>query len=201
MTVCKTANAGISWETRSFPGYEGNYSTYCEAVAVAPGDASIVYAGGQLDGNPKVFRSTNAGTTWADVTDNLATMLLRYHTVYAIWVSPYDPGMVLAGTSGGVFRWAAFGRGQNRTWTPTAIAHPTQDFAYDQARGILYAATYRGVFATDDAGGSWRELNDGLGCLETLCIDLDSQNGLLFVGTNGGSVWRLETTPTDLVAQ
>ncbi len=199
MVVCKTTNAGISWETRSFPGNQANYPTSCEAVAVAPGNASIVYAGGQIDGYPKVFRSANAGTSWTDVTDNLATMLSRYHAVYAIWVSPYDPGLVLAGTSGGVFRWASYGRGQNSTWSPTAITYPTQDFAYDPAKGILYAATYRGVFATDDAGGSWRELNDGLGCRESLCIDLDSSNGLLFVGTDGGSVWRLELNATEPV--
>ena len=51
---------------------------------------------------------------------------------------------------------------------------------------------------TDDTSLAWRELNDGLACLDTSCIGLDSDNGLLYVGTNGGSVWRLTLGDSDL---
>jgi hypothetical protein len=70
--------------------------------------------------------------------------------------------------------------------------YSTGAFAYDSSTGIIYAATVNGVFETDDIGLTWRELNGGLGCLDTSCIALDLVNGLLYVGTNGGSVWRLE---------
>jgi len=107
MVVSKTTNGGVSWPIHSFPGTGGSYGTYCEAIAVAPGAQTTVYAGGQEDYYAKVFCST-------------------------------------------------------------------------------------------DAGSSWRELNDGLACLDTSCIALDSDNGLLYVGTNGGSVWRLAVAPIDL---
>ena len=51
---------------------------------------------------------------------------------------------------------------------------------------------------TDDTGLTWRELNDGLACLDTSCIGIDSDNGLLYVGTNGGSIWRLAVNRMDL---
>lgn len=192
MSVCKTVDAGASWAERRSLGPEGDYNTSCSDIAVAPSDSSIVYAGGQLDRYAKVFRSADAGNTWSDITDNLAALLTRYDIVYAVWVSPSDPGMVLAGTSRGVFRWETYGRGQSRTWSRTPLLHPTRAFAYDPGSGTIYAATEnQGVYCTADIGLSWQEMNNGLGCLKTLCIELDRENGWLFVGTDGGSVWRL----------
>jgi hypothetical protein len=150
-----------------------------------------VYAGGQVDYLPRVYRSANGGGTWEDITSNLGAMLPRYDIVNTIWVSPYDPTAVLVGTSGGVFRWASYGRGQSSTWNPTTITYPTEDFAYDQPRGSVYAATNGGVFQTDDEGVTWQQVNDGLGHLDSLCLDIDTLGRLLYVGTNGGSVWRL----------
>lgn len=190
MAVIKSTNAGASWPISSFPG-TGGYGTYCEAVAIAPSNPAIVYAGGQVDYQPKVFRSANGGTTWEDVTSNLVAMLPRYGAVNAIWVSPYNPAAVLVGSYGGVFRWTSYGRGQNSTWNPTTITYPTQDFAYDEPRGCVYAATNRGVFQTDDEGVTWQPVNDGLGHLDSLCLDIDPRGRLLYAGTNGGSVWRL----------
>jgi photosystem II stability/assembly factor-like uncharacterized protein len=190
MSVCKTTNGGISWPIRRFVGNEGDYSI-CKAIAVAPGDSTIVYTGGLQNYYAAVLYSSDAGNSWVDITEGLDSLLTRYDSVYAIWVSPLDPRMILVGTLEGVFKRVAFGRGQNSTWSPTAMQHSTNGFAYDPLTGIIYAATVNGVFETDDAGLTWRALNDGLDCLETLCIALDSDNGLLYVGTNGGSVWRL----------
>ena len=191
MAVLKTTNGGISWPTRSFPGIGGNYNTSCEAIAVAPGVPTTVYAGGQEDSYAKVFRSTDAGATWEDISSNLTTMLSRYETVYAIWVNPYDPGALVLGTSRGVFRSTVEGRNQNFSWNMTTVEHMTHDFAYDQVTGTIYAATYSGVYSSDDFGSTWQPVNDGLGHLPCLCIDIDAQNRLLYVGTDGGSVWRM----------
>jgi photosystem II stability/assembly factor-like uncharacterized protein len=182
----------MSWPIRRFLGSEGDYGTICEAIAVAPSDSTIVYAGGQQNYYAVVWCSADAGNSWVDITEGLDSMPSIYDSVYAIWVSPLDHRMILVGTSKGVFKRAAVGRGQNSTWSPTAMLHSTNGFACDPLTGVIYAATVNGVFETDDAGLTWRALNDGLGCLETLCIALDSDNGLLYVGTNGGSVWRLE---------
>ena len=197
MSVCKTTNGGISWPMRSFPGNEGDYGTMCKAIAVAPSNPSIVYAGGQQNYYAAVFQSSDSGDTWIDITEGLGSMLSMSDSVNVIWVSPIDPRMILAGTSRGVFKRAVFGRGLDAAWSPTAIQHSTVAFACDSSTGVIYAATASGVFETDDAGLTWRGLNDGLSCLDTLCIALDSDNDLLYVGTNGGSVWRLALGPLD----
>ena len=200
MAVIKTTNGGISWPNRSFPG-TGDYGTSCEAIAVAPSDSAIVYAGGQVGRYPKIFRSTDAGNTWSDITDNLVTMHSQSDIVSAIWVSPYDHETLLVGTSEGVFQRTVVGRGLSSTWIPTTIGYSTVDFTYDQAEGTVYAATIRGVYSSNDAGSTWQELNDGLECLDILCIDFDPENRLLYVGTDGGSVWRLALGPSDSTGQ
>lgn len=203
MSVYKTTDGGRTWGTRRNLGNEGSYSTSCRDIAVAPSDSSIVYAGGQVDGYVKIWCSDDAGSSWVDITENLASMHSRYDLVYAIWVAPDDPYALVVGTSKGVYQTAPSGRDPRiRGWGLTPLTHSTRAFAYDQARGILYAATERqGVYYTNDRGSSWVELNDGLGYLKTLCIGLDSENDLLFIGTDGGSVWRLslgETNPSDV---
>ena len=159
---------------------------------MVPGNSAIVYAGGQENGLVKIFRSPDAGDTWIDITENLDSLHSIYDRVYAVWVSPYDPDTVLLGTSRGVFACTFVGRERTRSWFQTPLKHSTRAFSYYQAKETVYAATeYNGVYCTADEGSSWQELNEGLYCLETLCMGLDSESGLLFVGTNGGAIWRL----------
>jgi len=200
MSVLKSTNGGISWPTRRTIG-QGGYGTSCQSIAVAPSDSAIIYAGGQIERYPKVFRSNDAGNTWSDITDNLVPMHRQGDAVNAIWVSPYNQEMLLVGTPEGVFQRTVVGRGQSSTWVPTTIEIPTVAFAYDQAEGTVYAATVQGVYSTNDAGTTWQQVNDGLGCLEILCIDFEPENRLLYVGTDGGSVWRLALGPSSSPGQ
>ena len=195
MSICKSMDGGLTWPVRKSLGSGGSYGTACRDIAVAPSDSAIVYAGGQESPYAKIFRSTDAGATWSDITDNLNTMLPGGSgIVYAIWVSPYDPYSLLVGTSGGVFKTAApTGRDPRvRSWTNTSLVYSTRAFAYYQAKETVYAGTGgQGVYFTSDGGSSWQQLNDGLGCLKALSMGLDSENGWLYVGTDGGAVWRL----------
>jgi hypothetical protein len=178
---------------------EGHYRSSCRDIAVAPSNSSIVYAVGQIDDYAKIWRSEDAGNSWIDITENLESMHTRYDLIYAIWVAPENPYNLIVGTSNGVYRTMLKRDPRICDWNPTPLTFSTRAFAYDHAKGTLYAATEReGVYYTNDRGLSWGQLNDGLESLETLCIGLDSENDLLFIGTDGGSVWRLnlgETNP------
>lgn len=201
MSVCKTTNGGRTWGTRINLGNEGDYWTSCRDIAVAPSNPSVVYAGGQVDDYVKIWRSDDAGISWVDITGNLDSFHSRYDLVYAIWVAPDDPYALVVGTSKGVYKTTPpAGRDTTtRDWSLTPLTHSTRAFAYDQAKGILYAATEsQGVYYSNDRGTSWLELNDGLDYLKTLCIGLDSENDILFIGTDGGSVWRLDLGETSL---
>ncbi len=194
MSVYKTTNGGRNWGTRVNLGNEGNWRTSCRDIAVAPSDSSIVYAVGQVNDYVKVWRSEDAGISWVDITENLDSLHSRYDLVYAIWVAPDEPYDLVVGTSKGIYRTTPGGRDPKLSdWNRTSLTHSTRAFAYDQEKDIIYAATEReGVYYSDDRGSSWRELNDGLGYLRTLCIGLDSENDILYIGTDGGSVWRLD---------
>jgi len=203
MSVYKTTDGGRTWGTRRNLGNEGDYWTSCRDIAVAPSNPSIVYAVGQVDDYVKIWCSEDAANSWIDITENLDSFHSRYDLVYAIWVAPDEPYALVVGTSKGAYRTTPMGRDRRiRSWSPTALTHSTRAFAYDQAKGILYAATEsQGVYYTNDRGASWAALNDGLDYLKTLCIGLDSENDILFIGTDGGSVWRLrlgESNPSDV---
>ncbi|MFB0554296.1 MAG: WD40/YVTN/BNR-like repeat-containing protein [Phycisphaerae bacterium] len=201
MSVCKTMDGGRTWGTRRNLGNEGTYWTSCRDIAVAPSNPSIVYAVGQVDDYVKIWRSDDAGNSWVDITGNLDSFHSRYDLVYAIWVEPDDPYALVVGTSKGVYKTRPpVGRDTTtRDWIRTPLRHSTRAFAYDQAKDILYAATeIEGVYYSEDRGTSWLELNDGLDYLKTLCIGLDSENDILYIGTDGGSVWRLDLGETSL---
>ena len=198
MAVCKTTNGGRTWGTRRRLGSEGGYGSGCRDIAVAPSNNSIVYAGGQLDYRVKMARSEDAGNSWTDVTENLESLHRDWDLVNAIWVSPTNPYSLVVGTNRGVFRTIERRDPKNFQWSETTLTYSTRAFAYDKENRILYAATDReGVFYSNDSGSTWRELNDGLDFKRTLCIGLDSENDLLFLGTDGGSVWRLNLGETN----
>lgn len=194
MSICKTTDGGATWTNRRSLGFGGGRSSSCWDIAVAPSNPAIVYAGGQDDAYVKIYRSIDAGDSWTDITGDLASMHYRNNTIFTIWVNPYDPYSLLAGTSMGVFKTTtSIGRDPiDRRWAPTSLTFPTRAFAYYQAKETVYAGTEsEGVYFTSDGGSSWHELNDGLECLKALSMDLDSENGWLYVGTDGGAVWRL----------
>jgi photosystem II stability/assembly factor-like uncharacterized protein len=194
MSLCKTTNGGRTWAGRRSLGVGGDYRTSCRDIAVAPGDSAIVYAGGQDDGFVKIFLSNDAGRSWTNITDDLASMHSRDDILYAIWVSPYYQYSLLVGTSRGVYKTIApIGRSSGITgWSRTPLRYSTCAFAYYQAKETVYAGTEsEGVYFTSDGGSTWNQLNDGLECLKVLSMGLDSENGWLYAGTDGGAVWRL----------
>jgi photosystem II stability/assembly factor-like uncharacterized protein len=84
--VYRSADGGRTWQLVAPGGL---------AVAVAPSDPSVVYAGG-----PPVRKSTTRGVVWFDPTTGAGITDID---VVALAVSPTDPNLVLAGgvTEGG----------------------------------------------------------------------------------------------------
>lgn len=123
---------------------------YATGVAVSPTDANTVYVSysGFNSATPTtpghVFRSTNGGTSWTNVSDNLPDAPAN-----AVAIRPDQPNEVYVGTDVGVFVSFSGGGGWERMGNgiPNAIIG---SLAVNGTTGILAAATYgRSVYVTE----------------------------------------------------
>lgn len=148
---------------------------------IQPGPASrpdVVYAGSQPSA---LFRSLDGGETF-ELVDALWDHPHRPkwgagfggQAIHTIVPHPTDTGKVtVAMSTGGVYRteddgasWAPANKGISAYFfadkfpeygqcVHKVAAHPTQP-------DRMYAQNHHGVYRTDDAGGSWQEIEDGL---------------------------------------
>jgi hypothetical protein len=155
--LVRTFDGGRTWHDRV---RGGPYDTHTAAThALAPG--RIYSAAG--DG---YFESTDAGETWRSPEDGL-----QHRYLVGVAVDPTDPDTVIVSATDGPFvayrpqsaeaylyrstgrnRWeqAMTGLPQAKGTTVSRFAtHPTEP-------GAIYAANNRGLFRSDDAGGSWK---------------------------------------------
>jgi photosystem II stability/assembly factor-like uncharacterized protein len=182
--VWKTTSAGIEWA----PITDGQVKTgSVGALAVAPSDPNVLYAGmgescirGNVSHGDGVYRSTDAGKTWAHVglRDTMQIGRIRVH--------PQDPDHVYVAALGhtwgphperGVFR----SRDGGKTWSKSLFLDEKTgavDLAMDPANPrVLYAAFWQaqrtpwslesggpgsGLYKTTDGGDVWKKL-DGKG--------------------------------------
>jgi hypothetical protein len=192
--LSKTTDAGKTWPHKRLLGLPGEYGTACRDIGVSPSDPNFIYAVGQHSQTIKVYRSDNAADTFRDVTGNLSSYHFNYDAADVVWIAPEDPNYVLAGTTKGVFVTTTGGD----TWSETTINFPVVDFTYHSGKGIIYAAaTSNGVYFSDDRGLSWASLKDGLDYQKMLRLALDSENNILFAGTDGGGAYRLNLDDED----
>lgn len=202
--VYRSLNGGTSWSPLSTdltttPGAAVVYGTI-STVAIAAPDTNL-YLAGTDDG--RVWRSTNAGATWQDVSTGLPK---RYVT--CVVADPNTAGLVYVSFSGfgqdlhdpRVFRSTDAGL----TWT--AIAGnlpdaPVNDLVPDPViAGTLYAATDLGVFVTRNSGGTWTALGGFMPIQPVWDLVLHAGSRQLFAFTHGRSAWKLDlgSVPLDV---
>lgn len=182
----RTDDAGSSWRNIS----DGYFKTSSiGAIAVAPSDANVIYAGsgehpirGQSstygDG---VYRSTDQGRTWANVG------LAATRQISAVRVHPADPNLLYVAAQGdrwkgtperGIYR----SRDGGATWTQVLKGENATSGASDLSMDpsnprILYAAFWdhqrtpwfvrsggdgSGIWKSTDGGDTWTRLRQGL---------------------------------------
>ena len=176
------AHAGLNQWTSNGP--EGGPILSLAVDRVAPVN---VYAGTNGGG---VFKSPNAGTSWAAVNNGLTTRVIN-----ALAVDPSVSGIVYAATGAGVFKtttagttWTEASAGLPRTPAdvPVAILSLVVD---PHAPTVIYAGTTStGVFKSVDGGAVWAPVNNNFPTLlavNALAIDPQATN-IVYAGTIGG---------------
>ena len=82
--VYKSIDAGETWSAAN----RGMMDYRISALAVAPQQPQTVYAGGD-DG--ELFKSTDGGETWTDLTDRLPPQMGSHHSIWHIALDPANP--------------------------------------------------------------------------------------------------------------
>src|SRR5271169_1980476 len=179
--VWKTENAGVTW----VPLFDGQPIASIGALAVAPSNPQVIYAGtgesdirSDLSSGDGVYRSTDGGKTWTNVG------LRDTRQISRIVIDPKNADVVYVGVLGhaygpnperGVYKTSDGGK----TWRHVLDLGPevgVSDLAMATANpGTLFAGTWQahrppwstyaplqgsqsGLFRTTDGGANWTQL-------------------------------------------
>lgn len=164
-------DAGDSWRPARAPLPHNRVT----AVAIGPGERAggagapgVVYVGTEPSA---IYRSEDGGDSWESL-DGLGQLPSaptwsfppRPQTHHVRWIEadPHRPGRVFACIEAGALVWSD---DRGRSWhdrvaggpydTHTLATHPVE-------AGRLYSAAGDGYFESDDAGASWRQIEEGL---------------------------------------
>lgn len=163
------------------------------AVAESVHEKGVIWVGSD-DGRLHVTR--DGGAAWHDVTPKL---LPEWAQINSIEAHPFEPGgLYVAATTykQDDFRpWLFATTDWGRTWSLLGAGIPERSFtrvvrADPVRRGLLYAGTERGLFASFDDGAHWQPLQQSLP--EVPITDLVVKDETLVAATQGRSFWILD---------
>jgi len=181
--VFKSTNNGSTWNRYALNESRG----YIYAVAINPTNANIIFAGGQYKdaGNNWVaglFRTTDGGSNWEETGASIAP-----NCINDIKFDPFNANKVFAATIQGVY----ISTNSGSSWQTPSVYMNAEGIAVDPTTtNRLFVGSTQGVYISTDGGSSWTMMNDGLFDKDVNCIDFDAINGVLYVGTDGGGVFR-----------
>ncbi len=185
----------------------GNIGGRTRALVIDPTNPNRIFATGVGGG---VWRSTNAGASWAPTNDLMANL-----AVCSLVMDPTDVNTLYAGTGEGfanvdavrgegVFKSTDGGFNWNKV-TPDADSNYfyVNSLAISDDGTTLLAGTTTGIFRSADAGGTWSQVFNG--GVSNLAFDPNDSSkaiagglsdGRAYFSTDGGSTWQQATRPS-----
>jgi photosystem II stability/assembly factor-like uncharacterized protein len=194
--VYKSSTSGASWGSTS--NYVINDGDVAISIAIAPTSADTVFIGKApyIPGTKAhLYRTTNGGASWSNVTGSLPN---AYPLDLA--VDPHNSAVVYAAfggfSTGHIFKSTDAGTSwQNISGSLPDI--PVTAIAIDpQNSNYVYIGTDVGVEVSTDAGGSWNEFSEGLP--EAVLVSdlvISPKNRSLRVVTHGNGVYERKLPP------
>ena len=166
VAIPSSALESLQW--RNIGPFRGGRASAATGVSSDPNTYYLGTAGGG------VFKTTNAGHTWFNVTDGF----VQTGSVGAIAVAPSDPNVVYVGMGESSTRFNSWHHGDGiyksidagRTWQHVGLQatlviseiriHPRDpDIVYVAAQGALYGPTEdRGLYRSKDGGRTWQKI-------------------------------------------
>jgi len=188
-----TVGGGSVWNATSAQAPDGN--NVITKIAISPLNADIVYIATAPDPffgtlTPKVFRSTNGGQTFTNITAGLPNRVCK-----DIEFDPVDDNVIYATFSGfgsnHVFKsvnsgtnWAAIDNGLPDLPTNTIAVDPLNP-------DDVYVGNDLGVYYSENGGTSWETFNELLPeAVMIYDLNVSHANRKLRIATHGHGIWE-----------
>lgn len=194
--VWKSASAGEGWVPLPTK-LTGDATWFNDAsirvIAIAEKNPNVMMVATSSP-RRKIYRTTNGGALWSDVTSNLPPG----RTILEIDIDPGDPQhafAALAGTSGPSIYMTSDG---GTTWQARATGLPSfsaQTVRFDPTDpNTIYAGTDVGVYRSIDGGMTWDRFGTGMPAVSVYAVEPARDGSILRAATHGRGVWELNIT-------
>jgi photosystem II stability/assembly factor-like uncharacterized protein len=147
--------------------------------------SGTIYVASFLPGGG-IAKSTDGGSTWSAINNGLNSTSSQQ--VWSLAIDPFNPQVLLAGTSAGLFRSANGGA----SWTLQDTTQVPYSLAFDpNHRGYAYSGGDTGLIKSIDDGSTWNQVtitgSSWYGGI-TIVVDPKSADTLFIVPTRGPAV-------------
>lgn len=142
-----------------------------------------------------MLKTINLGFSWETIGEGLPNI-----PALSLKVSESSPNILYAGLGyvipmlgDGLYKSEDGGESWSKLSSGLEANPLIKSIAIDRENSsIVYVADYfGGVFATQDGGSTWLDLSEGLDHREANTLELSNDGKVLYLGTDGGGVYRL----------
>ncbi len=188
--IFKSTNSGSNWiATNSNLSLDGNPAIAME-ISFQTSDKVYVATAPSGTSRGNIFKTTNGGTNWINITNSLPD---RFPSDLS--VDPFDDNIVyltfFGFGSGHIFKstdsgnnWIDINDNLPDIPTPSVIVDPNNT-------NHIYVGTDIGVFVSTNGGGSWQDFNDGLpDVVQAMDLNYTIANKVIRVMTHGNGAYE-----------
>jgi photosystem II stability/assembly factor-like uncharacterized protein len=182
--VYKSTDGGRSWQAAS----NNLPSKQVFTLIMDAGNPPVLYAG-TLGG---VARTADGGQRWEVLNTGLPVKEVR-----ALTIDPNNPQVLYAGTgNAGAFKSTNGGRSWQRVGAGVGAQANVRSIAVHplDSRRVFAADWHTGVYYSEDGGQTWTRLNEGLRTRAVNKLAFARDGSVLYAGTEGEGVFRLDLT-------
>ena len=201
MVFFKSTDGGLNWSASSFFTFDYFYP---QDMAISRSNPNVIYIAGIKEVQVgyyyyyygALFKSSDGGASWTDISDSVETELYAYF--YSVAVDPTDEDKVYVGGSY-FYRSFRTGRGREVSWerSPTSLlAYSIEVDPIEPSR--IYVAGYQSVSISTDYGQTWTTHN---GCVRSSAQHVEiapadpsrvyvSSYAGLFMSADSGATWN-----------